>query len=189
MPPPKKVDPPHRMELTTNSLRNTTISVDNDAIYYEVVTRFWHPHVTKVKKLDMDSGEMVTVAEIEREPGKEARVKFGREDEAEWITASRWLEREPDKVGGVFTADSDVKYRWKTHNRRLQMIRADSDDKEPLVQYHPHKRHFFVLRMSEHAWLEIKPDVVESILPIIISYLIVERRRRDAKLRVELKVR
>ena len=98
MPPPKKVDPPHRMELTTNSLRNTTISVDNDAIYYEVVTRFWHPNVTKIKKLDTDSGEMVTVAEIEREPGKEPRVKFGRDDEAEWIPAARWLEKEPDKV-------------------------------------------------------------------------------------------
>lgn len=51
--------------------------------------------------------------------------------------------------------------------RIRQMVRADSDDKEPLVQYHPYKRHFLVFRMSEHAWLEIKPDVVESILPII----------------------
>ena len=97
MPPPKKVDPPHKMVLTTNSLRNTTISIDNDLLYYEIVTRFWHPHVTKIKKLDPETSELVTVAELEREPGKEPRIRFGGED-SEWILASRWLQREPAKV-------------------------------------------------------------------------------------------
>ena len=97
MPPPKKADPPHKMVLTTNSLRNTTIAVDNDALYYEIVTRFWHPHLTKIKKLDPDTAEMVTIAELEREPGKEPRVRFGGED-AEWVPAWKFLEKEPQKV-------------------------------------------------------------------------------------------
>ena len=130
-PPPKKADPPHKLTFTTNSLRNTTIAVDNDALYYEVVTRFWHPHVTKIRKLDTDTQELVTVAELERVPGREPRLRFVRnteraplraaacvagygaleetagananaenegEPEVEWIPASHWLAREPEKV-------------------------------------------------------------------------------------------
>jgi len=189
MPPPKKVDPPVRMSFTTNSLRNTTISVDNDTLYYEIVTRFWHPTITKIRKLDIDSAELVTIAELEREPGKEPRLRFGKEDDnAEWIPVSTWLQRDPAKVGGVFQGPSNEKYRWKTHNRGLQMVRADGTSKEPLVVHHPHRRHFGVWRMSQHAYLEVKPECVESMDALIMSYLIVERRRRDAKLKVELKV-
>jgi len=188
MPPPKKVDPPHKMVFTTNSLKNTTIAVDDDQLYYEIVTRFWHPNITKIKKLDYDTSEMKTIAEIERESGKEPRLRFGGED-APWINASEWLQRDPQKVrGGVFTATSDVKYRWKTHKRQLQMIRADSDNKSPLVVHHPHKRHFFVFRMSQHAYLEVKPELVDSLDALIMSYLLVERGRRESKPHIEIKL-
>ena len=36
-----------RMVYTTNSLRDTTLSVEDDALYYEVVTRFWLSHLTR----------------------------------------------------------------------------------------------------------------------------------------------
>ena len=52
-------------------------------------------------------------------------------------------------------------------NVHTKMIRADSENKEPLVIKHKHKRHFFVFRMSKHAWLEVKPEVVESLEAII----------------------
>lgn len=121
MPPPKKVDPPHRLEFTANSLRNTTIAVDNDALYYEIVTRFWHPHITKIRKLNGDTMELVTIAELERFPGKTPRLRWmsevedaqalsrdrrgetsrsvrpGEED-ANWISADDWLERDTEKV-------------------------------------------------------------------------------------------
>ncbi|TFY54377.1 hypothetical protein EVG20_g9728 [Dentipellis fragilis] len=76
MPPPRKPEPMHRMVFTTNSLRNTTISVDDDALYYEIVTRFWHPKLTKIFKLDKEAREMSLIAEIERPSGKgeEARL-------------------------------------------------------------------------------------------------------------------
>ena len=50
------------------------------------------------------------------------------------------------------------------------MIRADTEDKAPLVVLHPHKRHFLVFRMSKHAFLEIKPEVVESLDALISQY-------------------
>jgi hypothetical protein len=62
-----------RMVFTTNSLRNTTVSVEDDTLYYEIITHFWQPHLTKIFKLDADTRKMVLVAEIERVPA----VPFG----------------------------------------------------------------------------------------------------------------
>ena len=53
MPPPPKPPPPHKLELTTNSLRNTAIATKDDNIHYEIVTRFWHPHITKINRCDL----------------------------------------------------------------------------------------------------------------------------------------
>ena len=99
MPPPKKVDPPLKMELTANSLRNTTISVEDDTFYYEVVTRFWHPHITKIRRQLPETQEIRTVAELERIPGREPRVRFGldKDENAPWIDAHEWLHFTPKK--------------------------------------------------------------------------------------------
>ncbi len=90
MPPPKKAEPSCRMMLTSNSLRNTTIAVEDDTHYYEIVTRFWHPHLTKIFKLDAGTRDMVLVSEIEREPNKDVRVRFGGEH-GEWIREQDFL--------------------------------------------------------------------------------------------------
>jgi hypothetical protein len=37
-----------KMEFATNSVRNTTLATADDDPYYEIVTRFWHPHITKI---------------------------------------------------------------------------------------------------------------------------------------------
>ena len=87
------------MVLTANSLRNTTVSVDNDALYYEIVTRFWHPTITKIRRLDNETQEIKTVAEIEREPRSEPRVRFGldKDENAPWMPARDWLKFTPQK--------------------------------------------------------------------------------------------
>ena len=36
------------MELATNSVRNNTFATADDDPYLEVVTRFWHPNITKI---------------------------------------------------------------------------------------------------------------------------------------------
>ena len=84
MAPDKDVAAYLRMVFTTNSLRNTTLFVEDDTFYYEIVTRFWHPHLTKIFKKDVETRKMVLVAEIARLPGSSVRVRFGGED-AEWI--------------------------------------------------------------------------------------------------------
>ena len=84
MAPDKDVAAYLRMVFTTNSLRNTTLSVEDDTFYYEIVTRFWHPHLTKIFKKDVETRKMILVAEIARLPGSNVRVRFGDEN-AEWI--------------------------------------------------------------------------------------------------------
>lgn len=36
-------------------------------------------------------------------------------------------------------------------------MKADDEDQKPVAEFHPHKRHFFVFRMSKHAFFEIQP--------------------------------
>ncbi|KAI0271811.1 hypothetical protein BGY98DRAFT_922720 [Russula aff. rugulosa BPL654] len=170
-----------RMVFTTNSLRNTTVPVEDDTVYYEIVTHFWQPHLTKVSKLDAATREMVLVAEIERVPGSTVRVRFGGED-ADWINELDFMSLDLEKRGGVFTGGDGVEYRWKSHRRRLQLVRANDDAKVPVAQYHIYRRHFVFCRMSRHAFFEIKPEVtVEGLEKLIVSYLLVERRRRDTQ--------
>ncbi len=38
-----------------------------------------------------------------------------------------------------------------------QLVNADDDEHTPIAGFHPHRRHFFVFRMSKHAFIEIKP--------------------------------
>ena len=40
----------------------------------------------------------------------------------------------------------------------FQLVKADDEEQTPVAEFHPHKRHFFVFRMSQHAFFEIKPD-------------------------------
>ncbi|EPQ56849.1 hypothetical protein GLOTRDRAFT_127244 [Gloeophyllum trabeum ATCC 11539] len=216
MPPPPKPAPPYRLTFTCNSLRNTTVSIDNDTIYYEIVTRFWHPDVTKIFRLDKESRAMNLVARIKGVENKEKGVwvRFGREPgdglargpeeekqreeggEGEWIREEDFINYEHEKVAGTFPAVPGEELRWKTHRRRLQMIKP-GDPEKPVANFKPHKRHFWVFRMSKHAVLELRPEVIqpegskekdlEAMDRIIVSYLLVERRRRLAQLKLQLK--
>lgn len=170
------------MFFTTNSLRNTTIAVEDNTHYYEVVTRFWHPHLTRIFKLDVATRDLILVSEIEREPDKDVRVRFGGEH-GEWIREQDFLKWDLQKRGGVYTGGENMEYRWKSHRRRLQLVKADDDDaKDPLVKYHIYRRHFLAFRMSQHAFLEIKPEAMaDGLDKLIVSYLLVERRRRDTQ--------
>jgi len=163
------------------------MSAEDDSLYYEIVTRFWHPNLTKINKTDMETREVSTVAEIERMSGKEARVRFGG-DKGQWMSAAEFVQYDKEHAGGTFVTSSDVTYRWKTHKGRLQLVKADDEEKVPVAEFHPHKRHFLVFRMSRHAYLEIKPlpEVTGALERLIASYLLVERRRRDTRIRVKL---
>ncbi|EMD33846.1 hypothetical protein CERSUDRAFT_67952 [Gelatoporia subvermispora B] len=190
MPPPPKPAPPVKLEVTLNSIRNTAIATDDDNIHYEIVTRFWHPHITKINRVNFETRELATVAEIEhsRADGKggETRIRFS--DKGDWMSASDFVKFEDEAVGGSFQGSGGVEYKWRTRKGQLQLVRADDPEKAPVAEFHPHKRHFFVFRMSRHAFLEVKPvpEVIDALDRLIASYLLVERKRRDSKIRIRL---
>lgn len=96
MPPPPKPKPPYKMNITMNSLRNTTLSVGDDKFYYEVLTRYWHPNLTKIIKHDFESRELEHMADIEGLQTKDPRVRFGGE-KGEWAPASDFVKFTEDK--------------------------------------------------------------------------------------------
>ena len=98
MPPPAaKPKPPQKLEFTMNSLRNTTLSTGDDSLHYEIVTRFWHPNLTKINKFDMETRELITVAEIEGLQTREPRVRFGG-DKGTWMSAADFIKYNPDRM-------------------------------------------------------------------------------------------
>ncbi|KAJ6479406.1 hypothetical protein C8R47DRAFT_1136710 [Mycena vitilis] len=187
---------PMIMELATNSVRNTTFATADDDPYYEVVTRYWHPRVTKINKLDPATRIMTTVCEIDSK-GKEAKIRFAEEGAkgekklehrlganstlGEWISSEEILKLAPEKPGGIFVDSDGVQYRWKTHNRNFLLIECGDEGRLPLVVYRPHKRHLGFWRMSKHAVLEIKPQMCKDLERLIASYLLVERHRRHRR--------
>lgn len=182
-----KPPPPHKLTFATNSVRNTTFAEDNNKFYYEIVTRFWHPHLTKINKYDYEARVVNCVAEIEDQPEKDVKVRFNTPDaEGEWARACDFVKSDGTGIGGTFSQEDGTKFRWKTHNRRLQLVKSDDEEEVPVAEYHPYKRHFGVWRMSQRAFLEVKPEASAALDKIIVSYLLMERRRRQTKIRVKL---
>jgi len=189
MPPPPKPPPPIKLVLTTNSTRNTTIADASDSIYYEIRTEPWIPLHTKVKKLDPETRKYEVRAEIQRSGGiPEVRI-LGRSKE--WAQASEFLRIDKAKdagplakgahVIGRFLGDDGKVYRWQDVKGHLELVRVDSEHEGPVVVQHHHKRHFWVFRMSKHAWLEVKQDAKNTLDSIILSYLMIERKRRHVE--------
>ena len=80
-----------------NTLRNTTLSTGDDSLHYEIVTRFWHSNLTKINKFDMETRELVTVAEIEGLQTRDPRVRFGG-DKGTWMSATDFIKYNPDRM-------------------------------------------------------------------------------------------
>ncbi|KIJ50410.1 hypothetical protein M422DRAFT_224741 [Sphaerobolus stellatus SS14] len=187
MPPPPKAPPPIRLEMTANSTKNTTIADGSDNIYYEIRTEPWIPLHTKVKRLDPESRLFEVRAEIQRANGQpEVRVLARSK---EWAKANEFLRideahpktgmKKGGHVVGRFVGDDGRIYRWQEVKGHLELTRADTDQSDaPLVIQHHHSRHFWFFRMSKHAWLEVKPEVKANLDSIILSYIMMERKRR-----------
>lgn len=80
-----------------------------------------------------------------------------------------------------------------------QLVREDLPESQPVAVYHREKRYMHVLRMSKHPYLEITPAAMDTLDSLVcasawflfysadesdgasVSFLLVERRRRDGK--------
>ncbi|KAG7447149.1 uncharacterized protein BT62DRAFT_63504 [Guyanagaster necrorhizus] len=173
----------HSAEMESISLLedycvHNDLAVGDNHIYYEIVTCFWHPTLTKINILNPETRALKTIAEVQKSYSGRHRVRFlAGKYMGEWISSDKFLKVEKAKIGGSFLVEG-VGYRWKTHNRRLQLVRSDDETKTPLVVCQPHRRYSLVMLMSRHASLQVNLELANFMDRLIVSYILVERRRR-----------
>ncbi|KAG8217123.1 amino acid permease-domain-containing protein [Butyriboletus roseoflavus] len=173
------------LTFTTAYLLNTTVSNETDAIYYDIQTPEWEPHLTTVRRLDPRMGMYELTGSIRSDADKPVAVSlYGGEFEPEgqWIKKvdgtkpgeSRW--QFDDGEGNIFA--------WTVTDKQLELHSAEEGVKikRPLATFHQHKRHLLVGMISQYAYLEIDNSVIDSVDAIIVSLLIVERKRRSGML-------
>lgn len=171
--------------LTTTSLRNVVLSNKSDVIYYEVVTPKWQRDRTTISRLDPNTRQFDVIGEVKndgRGKAEEVRLYGGA-----LTPASRFLEgdAEPDPAGmkrAAFRGKDGKKYIWRANKKQLELVREDMPEDKPVAVYHREKRHMSLLRMSQHPYLEVDTAAMDTLDSLIVSFLLVERRRRDGRL-------
>ncbi|KAG8970396.1 hypothetical protein FRC03_008593 [Tulasnella sp. 419] len=178
------LDPPTdhiKLSFTRNSVWNTIISSSDHEIMYEVSTpnRIFNS-VTTITRLDKWSGERKYVGEIAWKAFKPL-VRIGRDGDL--MPVSQFLVNGKSKLSSArsFVGKYGLRYRWKIRKFTLLMCSDDQDDSSKgqpaLVTFHtPDRKN---LKVVEPARLLVSPTVLPSLDPIIISFLYVEKRRRD----------
>ncbi|GJJ11835.1 hypothetical protein Clacol_006073 [Clathrus columnatus] len=165
MPPPPKPPPPFKLTFTTTSLRNVTIATENDAFYYEIVTRHWEPSITRINRLDVESGKMIPKAELLKdEEDRDAPytgIKFidPEKPDTSPIPPNIFLglEGASKNALGKFTSKEGTRYRWQESDRTIELTLIDDPDKKPAA-----------------VVLERDADFYK-----LVSFLLAEGKRRD----------
>ena len=63
-----------------------------------------------------------------------------------------------------------------------QLIKSDDPEKKAVAEFHPHQRHFFVFRMSKHAFFEVQPiPEITDAIDKFINPIIADALRRKAE--------
>ncbi|KAG8810487.1 hypothetical protein FRC18_004023 [Serendipita sp. 400] len=162
--------------MSRNSVRNTTFSCDSLGIHYDV-SRNKESGVVTVQRWDSTTDSNVFVGEFYLSWFKPDRVRMG--PDGQWMSKKRFLYKEgrnPISAARTFEAADGTKYRWKLRWNKLQLCYASSENKgkAALVMYH---RHYTAGKVS---YLEVNDSsVLEALDPIIVSFLIMEKERRD----------
>ncbi|KZV90816.1 hypothetical protein EXIGLDRAFT_694277 [Exidia glandulosa HHB12029] len=186
--PPK----PLVLELTTTSVRNVVFSTPGDSIYYEIASWKWTPNKTLIKKLDFASGELKVICEIERKKGQEPRMRWisdtaSEEEQEPFTPASEFVSTDsPFSLQGKFRAANGKAYKWVVKSGHLELFDYDADPKQgkPLITYRKHRRYFGCGLMSRRPALIVQQEIKESLDTIIVSFLLMERLRRDRLIRL-----
>lgn len=168
-----------KLFLTTTSLHNVVISNKSDVIYYEIITPKWERHLTKISRLDPNTRQFDLIGELQNEDDKPVTMRlYG----GAFKNADDFLRKEQESTSNASFRGKDGKtYTWRANGKRLELVREDLPGDQPVAVYHRQKRHLFVLRMSRHPFLEVDTEAMDTLDSLIVSFLLIERRRRDGK--------
>jgi len=179
--PPAKTQPIN-LAITRNSIRNTVLATSKDNISYEIRTTWWQPQITSIKKLDTELRGQTLIAEVSNQVGSDGMVRMNwNEGFQEFQMATSWLDAPMGAkfLGSFLGVDNKTRYQWIKRGRKLQLFK-EGESSTPLVTFSKHRRHFYVYwRMSKPASLVIDPDCLRDLDAIVLSYLLIARRRRS----------
>ncbi|TFY82240.1 hypothetical protein EWM64_g1781 [Hericium alpestre] len=166
-----------KLVLTTTSLHNVVIANSSDVIYYEVVTPKWERGVTRINKFNPNAHGFDLVAELKNEDDRPVAVRIHG---GEFRPVEEFLRRQEGEAitSGRFRGKDGRSYLWRLNHRNLELVHEDAPEGKPLAVFHRQKRYFFVLRMSRQPFIEIDMSVLDTLDSLIISFLLIERRRR-----------
>ncbi|KAJ8591444.1 hypothetical protein M405DRAFT_860516 [Rhizopogon salebrosus TDB-379] len=170
-----------RLTFTTANVQNLVISNATDALYYEVLTPEWESHLTTVRRLDNRTQGQDAVGSIRNQSGKPVAVSmYGGEfmNEELWL---RKVEGEGRHSRWEFDDGEGNYFSWTLAGPNWELRSIDeggAQSPKPMATFFPHKRYVMVGRISQHAFLEIEPTVVDSLDTILVSLLVLEQKKR-----------
>ncbi|KIK96685.1 hypothetical protein PAXRUDRAFT_24976 [Paxillus rubicundulus Ve08.2h10] len=174
------------LTFTTASLFNATISSVSDAIYFDIQTPEWEPHLMTVRRLDPRAGTYELTACVRNQADKQVAVSmYGGEFEPE----EQWVKKVGATIPGMgsrgqFDDGEGNMFTWSVGNGNLELCSTNEGvkTKRAIATFYQHKQYFMVGMISQHTCLEIDNPVTESPDTIILSLLTIERKRRAGKL-------
>ncbi|EIM82396.1 uncharacterized protein STEHIDRAFT_114319 [Stereum hirsutum FP-91666 SS1] len=93
-----------------------------------------------------------------------------------------WLPRAEgqDKVTGRFKARDGTMFLWRRgQDADLELVNESSPSSPPVATYHRHKRYLGLLRIRQFPTIVVEASVLDTLDSLILSWLLIERRRRE----------
>ncbi|KAG1736934.1 uncharacterized protein EDB91DRAFT_497621 [Suillus paluster] len=174
-----------RLTFTTASMQNLVISNPTDALYYEVLTPDWESHLTTVRRLDTRAERYDTIGSIRNQSRKPVAVSMYS---GEFMNEELWLRKieGDDRQSRWEFDDGEGNYfSWAVAGPNFELRSIDeggAPSRKPIATYYPHKRYVMVGMISQRAFLEIEPSVVDSLDTILVSLLVLAKKRRKHSL-------
>ncbi|KAG1778381.1 hypothetical protein EV702DRAFT_177915 [Suillus placidus] len=174
-----------KLTFTTASIQNLVISNPTDALYYEVLTPEWESHQTTVRRLDTRADRYDTVGSIRNQSGIPVAVSMYNK---EFINEELWLrkiEGQGRQSRWEFDDGEGNYFSWTVAGSNLELRTLDESGTQspnPIATFYPHKRYVMVGMISQHAFLEIESSVVDSLDTVLVSLLVLARKRRKHSL-------
>ncbi|TDL20228.1 hypothetical protein BD410DRAFT_791341 [Rickenella mellea] len=165
-----------RLSFTTSSIHNVVISNSSDVIYYEIVTPKWEPSLTRVRKMDHVSKQLEVVAEIKNEQEKPISLRLRGE---QFRSTDEFLHQDENAAIGKsakFKGKDGKQYEWCVRRDCLELVMQG--DPRPVAVYRSHKRFLLIIKISQEPSLEIQPSVMDTLDSLIVSWHLMERKRR-----------
>ncbi|KAL5480984.1 hypothetical protein ACEPAI_9925 [Sanghuangporus weigelae] len=185
-----------RLIFSSNSLRNTQIECDALGLHYQLSTPsegIKNQRSTSITRWDPRQEKDVLIAEWERKIFGRDRIRMASNNnnqliseeyksEDGYVVVNDLLQRTYGLPGGVrvnrtFTANNGRRYTWKTRHTSLKLYEEGSQ--VPIAEYGG--RHCLINKRKAH--IRLAPGCDEILDYLVVTCVITERQRRDAKRR------